>query len=429
MGRHPNILQITTHDSGRHFGCYGHPTLHTPAIDALAAEGVRLTNYFAAVPICSASRATQLTGLYPQTHGLMHLCGYPFRWRIRDDVRHMSQLLKAAGYTTHLFGIQHEVVPDELPRLAFDSIRGQGFPSAKVIAADVADLLRSRGKEPAPFYAQVGFFQTHTPFDHGGVKPDDERGVEVPPYLADCESSRKAMAAFQGAIRHVDEAVGFIVEALRKSGLQDDTIVVFTTDHGIEMPRAKWFLYDPGVAIGCIVRYPGAGATGGTTCDLLLSNVDYLPTLFDLAGIPVPGGLHGRSFAASLRGECSEPVREAIFALYHKSQSRCVRTSRYSLIRHFDAPIDFATVPVCFEEVLAKRGIPQVELYDLEADPNQFENVASKPEYADIKVRLDTMLWEWMESVNDPLLKGPVRSPSYESAMADYGAWKGNAHT
>ncbi|HQE62893.1 MAG TPA: hypothetical protein PLV10_11515, partial [Candidatus Latescibacteria bacterium] len=128
-------------------------------------------------------------------------------------------------------------------------------------------------------------------------------------------------------------------------------------------------------------------------------------------------------------GECSEPVREAIFALYHKSQSRCVRTSRYSLIRHFDAPIDFATVPVCFEEVLAKRGIPQVELYDLEADPNQFENVASKPEYADIKVRLDTMLWEWMESVNDPLLKGPVRSPSYESAMADYGAWKGNAHT
>ncbi|HPU86308.1 MAG TPA: sulfatase [Candidatus Latescibacteria bacterium] len=429
MARHPSILQITTHDSGRHFGCYGHSTLHTPTIDALAADGVRLTRYFATVPICSASRATQLTGFYPQTHGLMDLCGYPFRWRIRDDVRHMSQLLKAAAYTTHLFGIQHEVVREELPRLEFNSIQGQGFPTAKAIAADVADFLRSRGKEPAPFYAQIGFFQTHTPFDHGGVEPDDEHGVEIPPYLADCESSRRAIAAFQGAIRHVDEAVSVIVEALHESGREDDTIVVFTTDHGIEMPRAKWFLYDPGIAIACIVRYPEAGVTGGGACDLLLSNVDYLPTILDLAAIPAPDGLHGKSFAASLRGECSEPLREAVFALYHKSQSRCVRTNRFSLIRHFDAPIDFAAVPVRFEEVLAKRGISQVELFDLETDPNQFENVADKLEHEDVRARLDTMLWEWMESVDDPLLKGPVRTPSYEAAMGDYRAWRGSAGT
>jgi len=424
LARHPNILQITTHDSGRHFGCYGYPTLHTPAIDALAAEGVRLSNYFATVPICSASRATQLTGLYPQTHGLMDLCGYPFRWRIRDDVRHMSQLLKATGYTTHLFGIQHEVIGDELPRLEFDSVQGQGFPTAKALADDVAGFFRLRRRREKPFYVQIGFFQTHTPFDHGGVLPDDEHGVEIPPYLADCESSRSAMAAFQGATRHADEAVGIIMDALRRSGLEEDTIVVFTTDHGIEMPRAKWFLYDPGIAIACIVRWPGGGVTGGRTCDLLLSNVDYLPTIFSLAGIPVREGLHGSSFAAGLRGERVEPVREAVYALYHKSQSRCVRTNRYSLIRHFDAPIDFATVPVRFEEVLAKRGIRQVELYDLDADPNQFDSVADKPGYADVRAHLDSLLWEWMERVDDPLLKGPVRTPSYESAIGEYQSWK-----
>jgi len=427
MTRCPNILQITTHDSGRHFGCYGHSTLHTPVIDALSADGVRLTNYFSAVPICCASRASQLTGLYPQSHGLLDLCFPPFNWRINDGVKHMSNCLRAAGYRTLLFGVQHEVPRTELDRLAFDSTHCLNHVPADGVASEVAAFLRDRTAHRQPFYAQVGFFETHTPFDFGGAQPDLQRGVEIPPYLADVESSRRAMAGYQGAIRKVDEALDVILTALRQSGLEEETIVIFTTDHGIEMPRSKWFLYDPGIAIGLIMRYPQGGITGGRAFDQLLSNVDYLPTLLGLAGVPVPDQVQGRSFAAGLRGRSIPPVRKSIFALYHKTQSRCVRTARFALIRHFDAPTDFARVPVRFEDVLARRGIKQVEFFDLQTDPNQFDNVADRREYADTKRQLDNMLWEWMESVSDPLLKGPVRTPSYESAIDAYAQWKGNA--
>ncbi len=308
MTERPNIVQITTHDSGRHFGCYGRATLHTPNIDGLAADGVLFPSYFCTVPICSASRASQLTGLYPQSNGLMDLTG--FGWRIRDGVPHLSQILKRAGYQTHLFGSQHEVQSPCLPRLAFDRIH----PGS--VAADAAEnvarsLLGDASCWQQPFYAQVGFAETHVPFDRNGTPPDTSKGLELPPYLADTLAGREAMAGFQGSVRAVDAAVGRILDALRRSGLEESTLVVFTTDHGVEMPRAKWFLYDPGIAIAMIMRYPAGGLIRGRTCDLLLSNVDYLPSVLELVGIGVPEHVQGRSFAGDFAGtiprRCATP--------------------------------------------------------------------------------------------------------------------------
>jgi arylsulfatase A-like enzyme len=417
-----NILQITTHDSGRHFGCYGHPTVQTPSIDQLADEGVLFSNSFCTVPICSASRASQLTGLYPQTHGLLDLVG--FGWHLHDNVKHASQVLKSAGYRTMLYGVQHEVPGDKLDRLAFDSAQ-PGPSHAAGVADSVIDFLKKEGTPPQPFYAQIGFFETHTPFDRMGTEPDMEQGVEVPPYLADDEASRQAMAAFQGSVRQVDTAVGRILDALRESGLEDNTLVVFTTDHGIEMPRAKWHLYDPGIAIALVMRCPSAGLTGGQTCDHLMSNIDYLPTILDLAQIECPKEVQGHSFAAALRGQNPSRVRDAVFGLYHKTQTRYVRTNRYKLIRHFDTATDFYTVPVPIGDTLNKRGVGgQVELFDLETDPNEFTNCAGRPEHANTQQELESMLWTWMESVDDPLLHGPVRTPLYESAIRQYHSWK-----
>ncbi len=414
-----NVIQITTHDSGRHFGCYGHPTLQTPVIDRLAADGIRFTNYYATVPICSASRCSQLTGLYPQSHGLLDLTG--FGWRMRNDVPHASQLFKAAGYRTLLFGLQHEAENPE--RLEFDLAKPRP-DNAKGASEEAAAFLRNAARRQQPFYAQIGFFETHTPFHYGEAKPDTEKGVEIPPYLADTACSREAMAGYQGAIRKVDAAVGIILEALRDSRLENDTLVVFTTDHGIEMPRAKWFLYDPGIAIGLIMRCPAAGLLGGRKCDLLLSNVDYLPTLLHLAGINIPRRTEGRTVAGELRKDVPSPVRDAVFGLYHKSQTRYVRTNRFKLIRHFDNAVDYHAVPVRIEETLNKRVIKSIELFDLKADPNEFNNLADHAEYGDTQEKLDSMLWQWLESVNDPLLQGPVRTPAYEAAVADYATWK-----
>lgn len=155
-----------------------------------------------------------------------------------------------------------------------------------------------------------------------------------------------------------------------------------------------------------------------------MSNVDLLPTLMALAGVEPPTGLDGRSFAALAKGELAEPPREAVFGLYHKTQTRSVRTRRFKWIRHFDFSTDFAEVPVRTEAVMQKRVIPIVELYDLDADPDEFQNREDDPEYAAVREELDRMLWAWMEDVKDPLLEGPVRTPSYEESLRDYAKWK-----
>jgi len=426
MPARPNIVQITTHDSGRHIGCYGHPTLHTPVLDQLAAEGVRLTNYFAAVPICCASRASHLTGLWPQRHGLLDLCFPPFNWRLRDDVLHLSQHLRRAGYQTVLCGTQHEVIASELDRLEFGQILAPGRAPADQIAAEAARFLGSQAGGARPFYLQIGFFETHTPFDFGGASPDTSLGVDVPPYLVDDEPARRAMAGYQGAIRKVDAAVGAILDALRQAGLEERTLVVFTTDHGVELARSKWFCYDPGLGIAMLVRWPAGGVEGGRDCDLLLSNVDYVPTVLELAAIEPSPELDGRSFAQALTTGSSEAVRDEVFAMYHKTQTRAIRTSRFKLLRHFDAATDFHRVPVRIEDVMMKRGSTLVELYDLDDDPNEFHNVAGQPQFSDEQDQLETRLWSWLEAVDDPILKGPVRTPSYEASRRAYDAWRGD---
>ena len=424
--KRPNILLITTHDTGRHFGCYGYETLHTPNIDRFASEGVRFTNYHAVVPICSASRATMLTGQYPQTHGLMDLTTPVVGWRLRDPRRHLSHVLRGAGYHTRLFGIQHEAA--DVSTLGFDSI--DDAPSnrwhrgaALHVAERVAGFLASDAAEKNPFYAQIGFFETHTPFETPDAQPDESCGVQVPPYVADDESARRTMAEFQGSVRVVDEAVGTIIDALERSGATRDTLVIVTTDHGIELPRAKWHLYDPGTAIAMIARWPGGGLTGSETCDRLMSNVDFLPTLLDLIGVPVPDGVDGLSFAQGLRDPGAPPPRDALFGLYHKAATRSVRTERYKLIQHFDFPTDFAALPVVFDDVLAKRVCDMTELFDLDADPHEFTSVSGDPQYADALAKLSGRLWEWLEVVDDPILRGPVPSPAYELAQTEYRKW------
>jgi hypothetical protein len=322
-----------------------------------------------------------------------------------------------------LWGVQHEVPGSQLDRLAFD-VAKPNMKKATDVAAQAAAFLRTEAQSQQPFYAQIGFFETHTPFDCCGTEPDTEKGVEIPPYLADTVSSRTAMAGYQGAIREVDGAVAMILNALNEGELEDQTLVVFTTDHGIEMPRAKWHLYDPGIAIGLIMRGPSVGLPRGHTCDLLLSNVDYLPTVLELAQVDLPDRMEGRSFARALGKDHSSPIRDAVFGLYHKTQTRYVRTNRSKLIRHFDSATDFHTVPVRIEDVQQKRVIKQVELFDLETDPNEFDNLADRPEHADTQRRMDDLLWHWMVSVDDPLLRGPVRNPSYDVAIREYVVWR-----
>jgi len=420
---HPNVIVFVTHDTGRHFGCYGIDTVHSPNIDRLADEGMRFDRFFAASPMCSPSRAAAFSGLYPQANGVMGLVHAPWHWRYNDGVQHLSHYFRAAGYRTAAAGIVHEShTPGE--SLGFDEYQ-RGAHADDVMAAGLP-MLEKLATEDRPFYLQMGTFQTHAPFDFKGVEPDSEHGVYLPPQYVETERARGEFAAFQGSIRHVDAAFGELLAALDRLNLTENTLVVFTVDHGIDFPRAKATLYDPGLSVALLMRWPGRIGAGSTS-DALLSNVDLTPTLLELAGVAVPADLHGCSFADLCRGSHNGPVRDAVFgehtAVSTVPDTRCIRTERWKLIRSFFPSRQYRT-PIDLDKPM-KGGIspevstPFAELYDLEKDPLEFSNLACEPDHADTLRELNGALLSHLRDVNDPILDGPIRWPYYEEAIAD----------
>lgn len=414
---------ITCHDLGRHLGCYGIGTVRTPNLDALASEGVRFLNAFCVAPQCSPSRATLATGRYPHANGVMGLSHGPFGWELHQGERHAASFFKEHGYESHLFGLQH--VTQHAERLGFDYVHGEGF--GREVADEVTSFLRGTLPEK-PLYVEVNLFEPHRPYDHGGVRPDASAGIHAPPYLPDGEAAREEVTALQGAIHEVDKAVGPVLDALEDSGLSDRTLTVFTADHGLAMPRAKCTLYDPGIEVALIVRWSGGGIGGGRILPELVSNVDVLPTLLEAAGVPVPARVQGRSFLPLLQGK-GYRARDAVFAekTFHSyyDPMRCTRTERFKYIRNFE-PSFLVEVPgdvqqgAIFRSDVGRYSTDRpslVELYDLQADPLERDNLASEASLGEVERELEERLWRWMEETNDPLYHGPVVSPTYRQIL------------
>ena len=429
--RRPHVLSITCHDLGRHLGCYGAVTVHSPRLDQLAAEGARFDNAFCAAPQCSPSRAALATGRHPHSNGVMGLTHGGFAWDLGPDERPVATILASQGYTTHLFGLQH--ISPHAERLGFEYVHatgaGDGGATHSATAEVVADAFEEvvppavRGAS-GPLYLEVNFFEPHRPYGYGGVEPDRSGGVLVPPYLPQIPEATDEMAALQGAIRKVDREVGRTLEVLDRVGIAEQTLVVFSADHGLAMPRAKCTLYDPGIGIALLVRWPAGGVRPGTTVGGLAGNVDVLPAVLEAAGAAVPAEVQGRSLLPAARG-VAEDERAEIFAekTYHSyyDPMRCIRTGRYKLIRNFESA--FAVeVPGDVQQGAIFRADPGayatdrrcvVELYDLERDPLEQRNLAGQPGLAEVESDLDRRLWRWMEETGDPLLSGPIPSPVY----------------
>ncbi len=428
----PNIIVLHCHDLGRFLGCYGHPTVRTPNLDSFAADGIRLDRAFATAPQCSPSRASLFTGRWPHANGVMGLTHGDFAWDLHPGERHLGGLLREAGYRSVLLGVHHESLarPDtELAaRLGFDHV-----DTSRIMATPVADLACEHLSELAgkqPFYLQVGCFEPHRMggardpegikgFIGNHVEPDAELGIEIPPYLNDSESARAEIAELQGAVAHMDQAAGRILDQLDRLGIADDTLVLFTTDHGLALPRAKCSLYDPGLEVAMIVRYPARGWLGGRVHDDLLSNVDVVPTLLELLGVDPGGELHGRSFLGLLDGGDYRPHEEIFGELtYHDyyDPRRCVRTDRHKLIANFSNAYAYMDPSQswnrrCTPRVEPMAFHPPVELYDLAEDPHELTDLAADPEHAATVEDLLARLHTWMARTGDPLLDGAVTSP------------------
>jgi len=432
MKREPlNIVVVICHDLGQHLGCYGQSDVRSSNIDAFAASGIRFEKSFCTAPQCSPSRAALWTGRFPHANGVVGLAHYGFANDLHSDERHLAQILRAAGYDTHLFGGQHEAGTPE--RCGHEHIHGGGGSCSK-IATEFSEWLSSSGHSDRPIFAQVNFFEPHRPFPHDDVQALSKDGLTVPPYLPDIPEVREDLADIEASIVSADKAFGRIVAAIRSSGIAANTLIVFTADHGIPFPHAKMTLYDPGIEVA--LMFSGPGIIPGTVRGELISNVDVMPTLLELAGQSVPSNLHGRSFAALLAG-LPYDANKMVFAekTYHTyyDPMRAVRSERWKLIANFEyAPWqetspDYKNNAKCYVEVSNALDVPYhnqyhppFELYDLKNDPNEQHNLADDPALATTRNELIQALYGWMKRTSDPLLDGPMAQGAYRQRMQTF---------
>jgi arylsulfatase A-like enzyme len=406
--RRDNVLIVHWHDLGRYLGAYGRTDVSSPRLDRLAAEGILFTRAHATAPLCSPSRGSLFTGRYPQNNGLLGLAHHG--WEYRAGVRTLPHILAESGWYTALFGMQHETsYPSNL-----------GFKESDVSNSYcdyvVEHATRWLTDPPEhPFLLTAGFFETHRPYPRDRYQPADAEDVAVPDYLPDNADIRQDLAEFYGSISVADAAVGQLLDTLDATGLDASTWVVFMTDHGPALPRAKSTLYDAGTGIALIVRPPRRARIEPQVYDDLFSGVDLVPTLLELLGIDIPSEVDGLSHARNLQTSPQEAVRTEVYTTktYHDSFDpiRAIRTKEYSYIENYaarpllDLPWDIAeSAPgrIMAPLVLAQR--PERELYDLVEDPTESHNllgpdITDKAEAIanDLALRLD----DWRHKTND----------------------------
>lgn len=416
-----NIIYMHTHDTGKYIEPYGYPA-STPHLMELARRGTLFRKAFSASPTCSPSRAALMTGLSPHACGMNGLVNRGFR--LPDYAGHLVQHLNRSGYDTVLSGIQHEA-PDP-SMIGYRQVLSGPRPPGKHAEWDLDNARRAarfigeRTAKDKPFFLSFGMFNTHRPFPD--IAPDIHPGYIVPPFpLADAPPNRFDMAGFHTSLRTVDACVGIVTDAVREAGLQEQTVLLFTTDHGLPFPQMKCTLYDTGIEVSLILVYPGGPPAN--VVDALVSQIDLFPTLCELAGVGVPERREGRSLLPLLEGR-TERIRDELFAevTYHAAYEpmRCVRTERYKYIRNFD---DHHRIPMSnigdspSKTYMAEHGYAEERkardmLFDLALDPVERINRCGDPGYDAVRKDLSGRLQAWMERTGDPLLEGRVPRPA-----------------
>ena len=418
----PNVLYIDCHDLGVFLGCYGQSCVRTPNIDRLADQGARFTQYIAAAPICMPSRAATYTGRMP------HSTGVTGQDPLNEDERCVASRFLDGGYETFLCG--NLMVLNDPEWAGFQTIfRGK---EPEELAVDYLGSLSVRADKP--FFLSVSFMLVHRPF---GERYEDgiPARIEVPPYLPDHPAVRKDLATLCKQVEILDTRIGRILSALEETGLRDSTIVVFTTEHGPAIARAKHTLYDAGLKIALLIRHP-LGIEQGVVADQLLSNIDLLPTLMDLCDLEIPETIHGRSFAGVLAGN-PEGGRKAVFSEqtwgrrsgnWFYTPARSIRTTRYKYIHSFRRIPYYVdngwltrfkndTSPV---ERAFSQPVPEGQLFDLDADPFELVNLSDRTKHKSVGDDLRLRLFGFLRNTEDPILSGKV--PNKEN-MPDVPQW------
>jgi len=428
-----NVVIVHTDDTGWYIEPYGYD-VPTPNLQRMAEEGVLFRNAFCAGPTCSPSRGALNTGRSPHSNGLIGLTHRGFS--MDDHDQHLSNFLADSGYETALCGQQHEAEGESRQQAAREKLGFQVFPddpgpegsgleaSHESAETDYANARAAaeyiRGDREQPYFLSLGLYNTHRDFPI--EDPDYDPGYVQPPApIPDVPAGREDMAGYMTSAGFVDDCVGHVFEALRESGDLEETLFVFTTDHGIAFKDMKCNLFEGGIGVSLIARFPDGPR--GEAIDALVSQIDLFPTFCEYLDLETPDYVEGTSMMPLVRGEAGS-IRDQVFSevTYHAAYEpkRCIRTERYKYIRRFDAEDttyvlanidDGPSKQFLLEQGLGDRERPREALYDLYMDPNERENLVDDPDHADVYDDLTGRLENWMTETDDPLLDGPVPKP------------------
>jgi arylsulfatase A-like enzyme len=426
----PNILWILSEDISPDLACYGTPAVETPNLDKLADQGVRFTNAFTTSPVCSTSRSAMITGMHQGSIGAHHHRSHRNDgYTLQEPVKLITQCFRQAGYFAANI------------KTAAPGVRGSGktdfnFKHGK--AFDGSDW--NQRKPGQPFFAHLSISMTHRgghwkDLDKKLDNPVDPDKVKLPPYFPEHPIARADWAMYLNSIQMMDSYIGKIMRRLEKDRLAQNTVVIFIGDHGRCHVRGKQWLYDAGIRIPLIVRWPGKLEPAQVNDDLV-SAIDISATVLKIAGINPPEHLQGqvflgpdaskRQYVFAARGRCDETI-ECI---------RCVHDKRYSYIRNYMwyrpwmAPNRYKDTSYPMRDLLRKLhsenrltpaqakfmapAKPPEELYDLQNDPYELRNLAGSPEHQDVLKRMRAAHIRWLHQSEDiGLIPEPVLEEMY----------------
>lgn len=426
--RPPNVLLLLADDmTFRDLGCYGHPDVATPHLDALAAQGMRFRNCFNSSPMCAPTRMSLYTGIHPVRNG-----AWPNHSRVYDNVRSLPHHLDAAGYRTALLGKRHEAPLDNFP---FQHLGGRHHDNGEGVALPIEKAKEFIAKpDDKPWCLVVANNQPHSPWNRGDASEYVAEDLDVPPHMIDTPETREALTRYYAEISYMDSQVGECLKLLEESGQAKQTLVLFLSEQGSQIPFGKWTCYETGLRSAAIARWPGIIAEG-TTCDALIQYVDVVPTLMDIiwssAGtrFDPQDQFDGKSFKHLLTDPdathhehvCGLQTTVGVGGSKQPYGIRTIRSASHRLIwnlQHENAfdiggwrnlPLlkswknlaeagedEFA---VSLVERMSRR--PEFELFDIQADPFCMKNLASDESLTDVKNKLQTTLQEWMKQQGD----------------------------
>ena len=411
----PNILWISAEDIGPHLGCYGDEYATTPNLDALAEDGAVFTRCFANAGVCAVARSCLITGMYPVAIGSQHMRSNVVP---PPEVKCFPEYLRAAGYyctnrskTDYNFPAPPSAWDENGSKHKDWDGRADGQPFFSVINLTVSHESRVRDLALRKKMGEVLGDDRHDPAT-----------VPLPPYIPDTPETRADRAQYHDGITRVDREVGRILERLEADGLAEKTIVVFCGDHGEGLPRGKRWLYDSGLHVPLLVRWPGR-VRPGTTMTELVSFVDFAPSTLAMCGVAVPQHMQGKVLFGSGRDD----PRHYVFAHRDRMDEthdliRACRDTRYKYIRNFRPGTPRSARLTYRDRGNTMRALrrehaagtlddtqsaffaptkPAEELYDTKADPHEIKNVAGDPAHAQILERMRKELEEWQVEVGD----------------------------